>query len=44
MMSAHGWRLIRITWRHLHQDPEAVVADLERILARQRSSSSARVA
>jgi very-short-patch-repair endonuclease len=28
-----GWRVIRITWRHLHERPEKLAADLRRLLA-----------
>jgi REase_MTES_1575 len=28
-----GWRVVRITWRRLAEDPETVVADLRRLLA-----------
>jgi hypothetical protein len=40
MLSAHGWRLVRITWRHLHEERDAVESDLVRILDGQLSSSS----
>ena len=40
MLSAHGWRLVRITWRHLHEERDAVASDLVRILDGQLSSSS----
>jgi len=29
-----GWRVVRVTWRQLDSEPEAVVADLRRLLAR----------
>jgi Protein of unknown function (DUF559) len=32
-LNAHGWRTIRVTWRQLHSEPEALAADLRRILA-----------
>ena len=32
VLSAAGWRVIRITWRQLHQTPERVAADLRRLL------------
>ena len=32
VVSAAGWRVIRITWRQLHQTPERVAADLRRLL------------
>jgi hypothetical protein len=31
-LSAAGWRVIRITWRQLERDPEALVADLRTLL------------
>lgn len=33
-LSAAGWRVVRITWRQLHQDAVAVAADLRALLAR----------
>ena len=30
---AAGWRVVRITWRQLRDEPDAVVADLRRLLA-----------
>ena len=32
ILQAHGWRVIRITWRQLHEHPDAVAADLARLL------------
>ena len=32
ILQAHGWRVIRITWRQLHDDPGAIAADLLRLL------------
>lgn len=32
-LQAAGWRVVRITWRELHEAPDAVLADLERLLA-----------
>jgi very-short-patch-repair endonuclease len=32
MLQVHGWRIVRITWRHLHNDPGGVAADLARLL------------
>ena len=29
-----GWRVIRITWRHLQERPEKLAADLRRLLSR----------
>ncbi len=31
-VQAQGWRVIRITWRQLHEEPAAVARDLERLL------------
>ena len=31
-LQAAGWRVIRITWRQLHEEPTAVARDLERLL------------
>jgi very-short-patch-repair endonuclease len=31
-LQSDGWRVIRITWRQLHDDAAAVVADLQRML------------
>jgi very-short-patch-repair endonuclease len=31
-LQAAGWRVIRITWRQLHDQPAAVARDLERLL------------
>jgi very-short-patch-repair endonuclease len=31
-LAAAGWRVIRITWRQLHEEPELVEADLRRLL------------
>jgi hypothetical protein len=40
-LSARGWRLARVTWRQLHEEPEAVISDLRAILDAQVPSSSA---
>ena len=32
-LQAAGWRVIRITWRQLHDEPAAVAGDLARLLA-----------
>jgi restriction endonuclease-like protein len=32
MLQARGWRTIRITWRQLHDEPEAVAYDLRALL------------
>ncbi len=31
-LRAAGWTVVRVTWRQLHEDREALVADLRRIL------------
>ena len=31
-LEAAGWRVIRITWRQLEQEPDLVEADLRRLL------------
>ena len=31
-LQAAGWRTIRITWRQLHDEPDAVAADVEALL------------
>jgi very-short-patch-repair endonuclease len=31
-LHAAGWRVVRITWRQLHEEPAAVARDLERLL------------
>ncbi len=33
ILQAEGWRTARLTWRQLRDDPEAVAADLRRLLA-----------
>jgi very-short-patch-repair endonuclease len=33
-LAGAGWHAIRITWRQLHDEPEAVAADLRRLLGR----------
>jgi hypothetical protein len=33
LLSVSGWRVIRVTWRQLHQQPEALAADLRVLLA-----------
>ncbi|HVE69597.1 MAG TPA: type IV toxin-antitoxin system AbiEi family antitoxin domain-containing protein [Solirubrobacteraceae bacterium] len=33
LLQAAGWRVVRITWRQLRDDPEAVARDLRRLLA-----------
>jgi predicted transcriptional regulator of viral defense system len=32
ILQVHGWRIVRITWRQLHDTPDAVAADLARLL------------
>jgi len=32
MLNAAGWRVVRITWRQLHRQPERVAADLHQLL------------
>jgi very-short-patch-repair endonuclease len=32
ILAAHGWRVVRVTWRQLHDEPGAVAADLARML------------
>ncbi len=32
ILQAHGWRVVRITWRQLHDDPGTIAADLLRLL------------
>ena len=32
ILQAAGWRVIRITWRQLHEEPDAIAADLKRLL------------
>jgi very-short-patch-repair endonuclease len=31
-LQAAGWTVVRVTWRQLHGEPEAVLADLRRLL------------
>jgi very-short-patch-repair endonuclease len=33
MLSVAGWRVVRITWRQLRDEPERVAADLRKLLA-----------
>ena len=33
MLHARGWRIVRITWRQLHGEPEAVAYDLRTLLS-----------
>jgi len=32
-LTAAGWRVVRITWRRIEDEPEAVAAQLKRLLA-----------
>ena len=32
LLNTAGWRVIRVTWRHLHDDPGAVAKDLRKLL------------
>ena len=42
-LQAHGWRVIRITWRQLHDDPERLAAELAVLLnVRRRRARSPR--
>jgi very-short-patch-repair endonuclease len=34
LLMTDGWRVVRITWRQLHDDAPAVIADLRRLLRR----------
>jgi very-short-patch-repair endonuclease len=40
-LSAQGWAHVRLTWRQLRDEPEAISSDLAKILGGQRPSSSA---
>jgi very-short-patch-repair endonuclease len=31
-LHASGWRVVRVTWRQLHGDPEVVARDLRKLL------------
>jgi very-short-patch-repair endonuclease len=31
-LNARGWRTVRVTWRQLHQEPEALAVDLRKLL------------
>ena len=33
ILMAHGWRVVRVTWRHLHLEPEALAYDLRTLLS-----------
>jgi very-short-patch-repair endonuclease len=32
LLQAAGWRVVRVTWRQLHEDPAALAADLGRLI------------
>jgi very-short-patch-repair endonuclease len=32
-LAVHEWRPIRVTWRHVHQEPRALESDLRTLLA-----------
>jgi hypothetical protein len=32
-LTASGWRVIRVTWRQLHDDPASLARDLRAFLA-----------
>lgn len=32
MLQAAGWRVVRVTWRQLREDPGAIAADLSALL------------
>jgi very-short-patch-repair endonuclease len=34
ILLAEGWRLARVTWRQLRDEPKAIAADLQRTLQR----------
>lgn len=34
LLHAADWRVIRVTWRQLHADPDGVVRDLRAVLAK----------
>jgi hypothetical protein len=38
LLQVHGWRVIRVTWRHLHEHARALEADLRLLLGRGRDS------
>jgi very-short-patch-repair endonuclease len=40
VLSANGWRSVRITWRQLHFEPEALALDLRKILRGARRARS----
>jgi hypothetical protein len=33
VLALAGWRVIRVTWRQLHDEPEALARDLRALLA-----------
>jgi very-short-patch-repair endonuclease len=42
MLQARGWRVVRVTWRQLHDDPDAVVYDLRALLSSSGETAPAR--
>ena len=38
ILQAQGWRVVRVTFRHLRDRPDTVVADLRRLLPGYRSA------
>jgi hypothetical protein len=42
MLHAQGWRLVRITWRQLHREPEAVAYDLRTLLTADNETAPSR--
>ncbi|MEX0992370.1 MAG: type IV toxin-antitoxin system AbiEi family antitoxin domain-containing protein [Solirubrobacterales bacterium] len=39
-LQADGWRVLRITWRQLHREPDAILRDLTALLIRERGRST----
>lgn len=39
LLTAAGWRVVRVTWRQLHDEPKAIVEDLKRTLRASRPAS-----
>jgi very-short-patch-repair endonuclease len=42
MLQARAWRLVRITWRQLHDEPESVAYDLRALLSSARDTAPSR--
>jgi hypothetical protein len=40
-LQASGWRVVRITWRQLHDEPQEVAAELRALLVRARATPAA---